>query len=334
MVRFSEMNGAFFRDGVASPFRWTFLVFLSVFMLVSAGCGGPPDPPTRTRSGPAALGEGATRPALAASPSLSGISLRIEPSRPSRILRPHLVVEGAPPGVKSSFESVVWTVNGSERKSSAQLESSEFRKGDRLGASAVLRIGDSVLDLRAAEVVVGNTLPTIRSVMIEPQRLLAGGTAKAVVDVVDLDEEPLRNRYRWFVDGKEAPGDGETMSLEGVGKRSFVRVAVTSSDAEWTTPPKYSPAYALVNSLPVIRSSPPADAQPGKPFTYKILADDPDGDTLTIRLRKGPAGMTLSGDTLRWEMPLEQQAPAEVEVEVSDGDGGAANQSFRMSIGR
>jgi len=333
------MNAPLFRDHVAAPLRWTAVVSLAVFTLISTGCGGTPAPssPQAPRNAPDTAtpsGESAKRPVPAASPSLSGISLRIEPSRPSRLLRPHLVLGGVPPGVNPSFESVVWTVNGSEQKGSGVLEPSEFRKGDRIGASAVLRIGDSVLDLRAGEVVVGNTLPTIRSVKIEPQRLLAGGTAKAIVDVVDRDEDPIRNRYRWFVDEKEVPGDGETMSLEGVRKRSVVRVVATSADAEGATPPKSSPGYAIANSTPVIRSVPPADAEPGKPFTYSIVAGDPDGDPLTVRLRKGPPGMTLSGDTLRWEMPAELQGAAEVEVEVSDGDGGVALQSFRMSIGR
>jgi hypothetical protein len=244
---------------------------------------------------------------------------------------PRLVANGVPQGVKTSFESVVWTVNGSERKGAGVLEPTEFRKGDRIGASAALRIGDSVLDLRAGEVVVGNTLPVIRGVKIEPQQLVTGGTAKAVVDVVDRDEEPLRHRYRWFVDGKEVPGGEETMSLEGVKKRSVVRVVATSSDAEWTTPPKSSATYTVLNSPPVIRSVPPGEIRPGEAFQYKIVAYDADADPLTIRLRKGPAGMTLAGDLLRWDIPLELQV-AEVELEVSDGDGGVSVQSFRMGV--
>lgn len=232
------------------------------------------------------------------------------------------------------FESIAWTVNGDARKGTGVPETPEFRKGDRIGVSAVVRIGDSVLDLRAGEVVAGNTLPVIRSVKIEPDRLFTGGSAKAVVDVVDLDEEPIRNRYRWFLDGREISADGDSLSLGGVKKGSVVQVVVTSSDAEWTTPPKSSPVYRIVNSLPVIMSSPPADVRPGKPFTYRIAAMDPDGDPLEVTLRKGPPGMTLSGDVLRWEMPAELQSPAEVEIEVSDGDGGVAFQSFHMSMER
>ncbi len=230
--------------------------------------------------------------------------------------------------------SVTWTVNGVERQGAGSLEPAAFRKGDRIGATAVVRIGDSVFDLRAGEVDAGNTQPVIRSVRIEPRRLFTGKTAKAVVDAVDRDEEPIMNRYRWFVDGKESFGGEETITLSGVRKGSIVRVETASSDTEWTTPAKSSPAYTVLDSPPVVRSVPPPDARPGIPFLYKIVAEDPDGDPLTVTLRKGPPGMTLTGDTLRWEVPAEMRSPAEVEVEVSDGDGAATRHAFRVSAGR
>jgi hypothetical protein len=56
-----------------------------------------------------------------------------------------------------------------------------------------------------------------------------------------------------------------------------------------------------VNSAPVITSSPGLTAVVGTPYTYTITATDTDcWPNITYSLEDGPAGMSITGDTISW----------------------------------
>ncbi len=95
-----------------------------------------------------------------------------------------------------------------------------------------------------------------------------------------------------------------------------------------------SPCDPGVNRSPAIISAPPITARTGLAYSYQAQAEDPDGDALTYSLALAPAGMvTESGTGLVTWTPSEMQGgDAPVTVEVSDGRGGSAQQSFVISV--
>ena len=96
------------------------------------------------------------------------------------------------------------------------------------------------------------------------------------------------------------------------------------------------------NNAPTIVSTAPSDqnaaqtdkAEQGTEFSYQVVAEDLDGDTLSysIDTAASDAGMTIGTDgVLRWT-PTDQQAGTfPVVVTVSDGRGGQDTQAFSLT---
>jgi choice-of-anchor A domain-containing protein/RHS repeat-associated protein len=84
------------------------------------------------------------------------------------------------------------------------------------------------------------------------------------------------------------------------------------------------------NQPPVFTSTAPTQASVGTPYSYQATASDPDGDPLTFRLLVGPAGMTINAGTglVQWTPTAAQAGNQDVTLQVSDGRGGTATQSF------
>ena len=67
--------------------------------------------------------------------------------------------------------------------------------------------------------------------------------------------------------------------------------------------------------------------------TKTLTATDPDaGDVLTFTLLSGPAGMTLSGQTLSWTPTSAQLGNWPVRVKVTDKAGLSASGQFNVGI--
>ncbi|WP_182864853.1 putative Ig domain-containing protein [Rhodopirellula sp. JC639] len=90
---------------------------------------------------------------------------------------------------------------------------------------------------------------------------------------------------------------------------------------------------SAVNRIPVIHSSPRPTARFGLDWTYDLQASDPDGDTLTYQLIDPPTGMQITdGGILRWTPSPTAASSNAIEIQVSDGRGGVATQSFDLSV--
>jgi hypothetical protein len=89
-----------------------------------------------------------------------------------------------------------------------------------------------------------------------------------------------------------------------------------------------------VNHDPEITSSPVTTATEGIPYIYEVQATDPDGDALTFTLTTSPEGMTINGATgmINWTPDNTQSGSRPVVVEVTDGLGGRATQSFTIEV--
>ena len=87
------------------------------------------------------------------------------------------------------------------------------------------------------------------------------------------------------------------------------------------------------NRAPLISSQPPVTGTAGVAYAYQVVATDADGDTLTYTLLNHPAGMTISSaGKVEWAIPANLAGEVDVEIEVSDGRGGAAQQGYAISV--
>jgi len=87
------------------------------------------------------------------------------------------------------------------------------------------------------------------------------------------------------------------------------------------------------NRAPLINSQPPVTGTSGVDYAYQVVAVDADGDVLSYALLSHPAGMTISPDgKLEWAIPSDLAGEVDVEIEVSDGRGGAAQQGYVISV--
>ncbi|MEN8444612.1 MAG: putative Ig domain-containing protein, partial [Cyanobacteria bacterium J06555_13] len=89
------------------------------------------------------------------------------------------------------------------------------------------------------------------------------------------------------------------------------------------------------NSAPVFTSVVPVGrSQAGKPFEYQAKAVDADGDALTFALSEAPANVSIDSSTglLSWTPAVDQLGQQTIRILVSDGNGGEATQTFRLSV--
>lgn len=85
------------------------------------------------------------------------------------------------------------------------------------------------------------------------------------------------------------------------------------------------------NRDPQITSVAATTGQSGTPYLHQVVAADPDGDPLAYTLLVFPDGMTLSAAGLVAWTP-DQPGRFDVTVEVTDGRGGSASQSWSIEV--
>lgn len=112
-------------------------------------------------------------------------------------------------------------------------------------------------------------------------------------------------------------------------------VSLGVSDGKFTVFQNFTVTVTVtgMNHIPVIRSTPPAGAVAGVPFTYLLDATDEDGDRLSFSLDSAPAGMAvgaLSG-VVAWT-PAESQAGSVVVAVVASDGRGYAVQRFTLAV--
>jgi len=162
------------------------------------------------------------------------------------------------------------------------------------------------------------------------------------------------NNYLYPVRAVDADGDPLTYSL--VESPVGAAIDATSGRITWTPPAagvyrfvvraddgrggRDSQEYDVIvttgapNEPPTITSAAPEQATGNLPFDYPVTAIDPDGDRLSYFLTQAPAGMAIDGDTglVMWTPTTQQIGTHEVTVRVLDGRGGAATQTFTLSV--
>jgi len=100
--------------------------------------------------------------------------------------------------------------------------------------------------------------------------------------------------------------------------------------------PATQTAEFQMNDVWVFSATPPLgiNATESQVFSYQVMANDPDGDTLTYSLDVSPAGMTINSASglIQWTPAGGQVGPQNVTVRVSDTGGLSNTQSFVIVV--
>ncbi|HUE70455.1 MAG TPA: putative Ig domain-containing protein [Pirellulaceae bacterium] len=130
--------------------------------------------------------------------------------------------------------------------------------------------------------------------------------------------DPARGTIRWV------PTSDQT------GEQSVV-VRATDTQGGWATQ-SFSIITRAVNLPPAINSTPPTTAVVAQLYTYAVRATDPESDPLTFSLTTAPAGMTIDSASglISWTPTAAQSGSFAVGIQVTDGQGGLATQSYTL----
>lgn len=181
---------------------------------------------------------------------------------------------------------------------------------------------------------IGNNPPVVKSIRLLPIPVSAGEVVRAEVITEDKDGDFVQLTYEWQVNGKPISGnDLDTLSGDQVHSADTILVFVTPSDPNSKGATRVSPLTTVLNRSPEIVSLPPSTDENGK-YTYQIVAKDPDLDSLSYILLKGPPGMEVHPTTglVQWVAAPVSESQSHVGLEVNDGKGGKAVQQFTLQI--
>jgi RHS repeat-associated protein len=152
--------------------------------------------------------------------------------------------------------------------------------------------------------------------------------------------DPQGNPVVWSLDTAPAgmsidSGSGTLRwvpTVDQIGPQNVV-VRVTDSQGEAATQ-SFTIQVRGVNVPPVITSIPPTQAAVGSTYQYAAQATDADGDPLSYALTIAPAGMTIDAGTgaILWTPDMTEVGPQNVAVQVDDGQGGVATQTYQVVV--
>ncbi|HEX7519309.1 MAG TPA: hypothetical protein VF325_03425 [Candidatus Deferrimicrobium sp.] len=229
------------------------------------------------------------------------------------------------------MERVRWIVNGEPLESEGmRLEGRPLRRGDVVSARAEVRVGAERFVVSSSDVTIGNSLPEATSAELVPATPKAGDNLRVVARGRDADGDPVSFRYRWFVNGKESPGDNTSLFAVRKGSRdAWIHAQVEAYDGIAVGSRLFTPKTQVLNAPPSVEK---VDmGRDGNRFTATVRVSDPDGDTVALKAKSLPHGVSLSGNVLSWEVSaIPPGTDAPVVLVLSDGYGGDVEYSFRL----
>ncbi len=230
-----------------------------------------------------------------------------------------------------------WLVNGEPLPGAIghQLNPDTLKRGDRVSVEVIPFDGKGQgVPYRTEPVIVGNTLPVVSRVTIEPGQIRVGDVLQARVEATDADHDTIRYRFRWWKNNRlVSEGEESTLETAGFLRDDVVAVSVIPRDGGGEGKEVFSATMTIVNSPPKITSVPHSTIQQGH-YLYTVTAVDPEGDPVSFSLSTAPPGMTIDQKTGRidWQIPPESKGSYQVKVVVQDDRGGWAFQEFDLSL--
>lgn len=173
--------------------------------------------------------------------------------------------------------------------------------------------------------------PIVRAIHMKPARPSRLDTLTVDVNVSDPEGEELTIEYHWSVDGNEAFGHDEPRFdlrdyERGQKVQLTVRIRDLSNEVHGT-----SDIVTIDNADPQFTVS-PEDVHRFDGF--RIEAEDPDGDAITMRLDGGPAGATLDPrGVLHFKgSEADKGGHYAIKVILDDGHGGKGTMELPLDV--
>ena len=185
--------------------------------------------------------------------------------------------------------------------------------------------------------------------------VVRGANVPPVITSVPPTEAAVGTTYLYALDARDLEGDPLVFALDQAPTGMVIDAA--TGQISWTPDPlqlgshdvtvrvddhgggvvlqtwRIEVGTGLPNRPPVIRSLPPLGATTGAAYAYQVDASDPEGNSVTIAMVSGPAGMTVDGAGLvSWTPTAAQSGVASVTLSAADPDGGVALQSYAIRV--
>ncbi|GAA3916383.1 hypothetical protein GCM10022277_08880 [Litoribacillus peritrichatus] len=172
-------------------------------------------------------------------------------------------------------------------------------------------------------------------IVSEPQLTVAENTQwRYPLMAEDADVQPLTHQVTAGPEGMTLDSFNTLSWYPGFSAEGVYPVAISVSDGLETVDQTFELKVLNTNQLPVIQSQPNQQAKENEPYSYQVLAEDKDGETLRYQLTKSPNGMTIDTQTgfISWTPDFEQAGAHPVEVMVTDQHLEAVHQLFAIDV--
>jgi len=188
----------------------------------------------------------------------------------------------------------------------------------------------------SAPIPIINSPPMVTAVSIDPELPRRKSTLKAKVEASDPDGDTIAFSYQWFKNGNALIGEAsETLRDPTLKKGDTILLRVSPYDMESTGEEVVSQEIVILNSAPIITSSPKAQRLKSTLYQYQVAAEDPDGDPITFSLStSSPQGMTIDPQTglVQWRIDRNDAGTHTIEIIATDGDEGRCTQKYNLTI--
>lgn len=181
-----------------------------------------------------------------------------------------------------------------------------------------------------------NSPPKVTGITIDPELPRKDSTLKARIEALDPEGDTIAFSYQWIKNGTELMGEiSETLRDPTLKKGDRISLRVTPYDMKNTGDEATSQEIVILNSAPVITSSPQAQKMKSGLYRYRVVAEDLDGDPITFSLSpSSPQGMAIDPQTglIQWKVGRNDAGTHTIEIIAADGDEGRCTQKYTLTI--
>jgi acyl-CoA thioesterase FadM len=230
-----------------------------------------------------------------------------------------------------------WLANGQPitGETGPTLAPYKLKRGDHVSVEVVPLDGNGEgAPYRSDAMTVGNSPPEVTRLVLQPGEVHVGDHLTVQAEGTDADQDAIRYTFRWWRNRKLiTEGEGTALETGGFSRDDVLMVEVTPHDDTSDGRPFLAPPMTIVNSHPLITSTPPGDVK-DRHYAYTVAATDPDGDPLTYALEAAPPGMTIDEKSgrIEWRIADGTKGAHRVRVAVRDNRDGYAFQEFELTL--
>ncbi|MFC1570097.1 PKD domain-containing protein, partial [bacterium] len=232
------------------------------------------------------------------------------------------------PNVDTNGQTV-WVVVGSNSSASDEVSITGIRKPDAEPFDFENPAPQVVFDIDTLEAEVDQTFQyDLNLLEFGAQSLTISQSSETpLLDGMNLNS--TLNTFSWTPQASQMAadpwGEGPGLHLFGVTLTNTYNKSVTLYF--WIQ-------VVNANQAPLITSTPVNEVAMGEPYTYTVIATDPDGDALTFDLGPNPDGMSIHAQTgvISWTTDQADEGVHDVTVIVTDARGDFATQSFTVNV--